>query len=132
MRQRVALARALVSQTDILLLDEPFASLDTITRARLQDELSTLWEEFGWTVVFVTHNLAEAVYLADRVVVLDHSPAGLRGIESVELPRPRVRRDPCLIAQVERLDAWMRQGKEERREETGLGPFPVASLEEEP
>ncbi|MEZ4600091.1 MAG: ABC transporter ATP-binding protein [Syntrophotaleaceae bacterium] len=104
MRQRVALARALVLNPEVLLLDEPFAALDAVTRARLQDELTALWMEFGWTVIFVTHTLAEAVYLADRVVMLDRPPAGLRGIESVDLPRPRHRRDARLIEYVERLD----------------------------
>jgi NitT/TauT family transport system ATP-binding protein len=128
MCQRVALARALVSQTDTLLLDEPFAALDTITRTRLQDDLLTLWEEYNWTIVFVTHNLAEAVYLADRVIVLDHSPVGLRGIESLELPRPRSRRDPSLLERVEHLDAWMRQNNNNTKERTGLCPGAEYSL----
>ncbi|MDY0227704.1 MAG: ABC transporter ATP-binding protein [Desulfomicrobium apsheronum] len=105
MRQRVALARALVLRPAILLLDEPFAALDAVARARLQDELSALWQEFGWTVVFVTHTLAEAVYLADRVIVLERPPVGLCAVESIVLPRPRHRRDPRLIDYVERLDA---------------------------
>jgi NitT/TauT family transport system ATP-binding protein len=104
MRQRVALARALVLRPEILLLDEPFAALDSGTRFRLQDELAGLWQDFGWTVLFVTHTLDEAVYLADRVVVLDRSPAGVRAIESIDLPRPRDRRDPRLVRLSRRLD----------------------------
>lgn len=103
MRQRVALARALVLRPRILLLDEPFAALDSATRFRLQDELAALWRDFGWTVLFVTHTLGEAVYLADRVVVLDRPPAGIRAVETIALPRPRDRRDPRLLCLSERL-----------------------------
>lgn len=107
MRQRVALARALVLRPDILLLDEPFASLDAVIRSRLQDELTELWQRFGWTVLFVTHILSEAVYLADRVVVLDRPPSGLRTIERIMLPRPRNRLDARLTQQTEELKARM-------------------------
>jgi NitT/TauT family transport system ATP-binding protein len=107
MRQRVALARALVLQPRLLLLDEPFAALDTVTRARLQDELVALWRLHGWTVVFVTHILAEAVYLADRVMILDRSPVGLRLDRSLDLPRPRNRRDPQLIRIIDHLNCEM-------------------------
>lgn len=107
MRQRVALARALVLRPGLLLLDEPFASLDANTRTRLQDELTALWQEYGWTVIFVTHTLSEAVYLADRVVVLDRPPVGLQTIESIELPRPRNRRDPLLLERIEQLRACL-------------------------
>ncbi|WP_028317764.1 ABC transporter ATP-binding protein [Desulfobulbus elongatus] len=107
MRQRVALARALVLRPDILLLDEPFASLDAVMRSRLQDELTGLWRQFGWTVLFVTHILTEAVYLADRVVVLDRPPSGLRAIERIGLPRPRNRLDARLAEQTEELRARM-------------------------
>lgn len=91
MRQRVALARAIVLEPEILLLDEPFASLDSVTRAQLQDELAALWKSNGWTVVFITHSLSEAVYLGDRVFVLGHPPMGLRAIEAVGIERPRSR-----------------------------------------
>ena len=107
MRQRVALARALVLRPDILLLDEPFASLDAVIRSRLQDELTELWQRFGWTVLFVTHILSEAVYLADRVVVLDRPPSGLRTIERIMLPRPRNRLNAQLTQQTEELKARM-------------------------
>lgn len=96
MRQRVALARALVLRPDILLLDEPFAALDAITRAHLQDELLKLWDIYGWTIIFVTHNLAEAVYLADRVVILNPPPQGLSEIIEINIPRPRTRQDEQL------------------------------------
>ncbi len=105
MRQRVALARAWVLRPRALLLDEPFASLDAVARARLQDALLTLWGESAWTVVFVTHNLAEAVYLADRVAILHRPPAGLTRIETIDIPRPRRRSDPDLIERTRRLAA---------------------------
>lgn len=90
-RQRVALARALAVDPDILLMDEPFAALDAITRESLQDELARIHVETGKTVVFVTHSIDEAVYLADDIVVLDGKPAGLVANVSVPLARPRQR-----------------------------------------
>lgn len=92
MRQRVALARALVLEPEILLLDEPFAALDSVTRNHLQDELLKLWQTYDWTVIFVTHNLAEAVYLADRVAVLHPPPVGLSQIVPINIKHPRTRR----------------------------------------
>ena len=94
MRQRVALARSLVLSPDILLLDEPFAALDLRTREHLQDELLQMWEEYGWTIIFVTHGLTEAVYLADRVLVLQQGQEAL--LRSVSLPRPRKRQDKAV------------------------------------
>lgn len=107
MRQRVAFARAIVLRPAILLLDEPFASLDAATRSRLQDELVDLWQQFDWTVVFVTHTLAEAVYLADRVIVLERPPVGLRAIENIDLPRPRKLLDAKLLEQTDNLSRIM-------------------------
>ncbi len=89
MRQRANLARALVGDPDILLMDEPFAALDAQTREILQSELLSIWGQRQKTVVFVTHQLDEAVYLADRVVVLSTSPGRVRQIVPVDLPRPR-------------------------------------------
>jgi len=90
-RQRVALARALAVDPDILLMDEPFAALDAITRETLQDELSRIHAETGKTVVFVTHSIDEAVYLADDIVALDGKPAGMLANITVPLARPRQR-----------------------------------------
>ncbi len=90
MRQRVALARSLILRPKLLLLDEPFTALDTSTRSRLQDMLLSLWEEFGLTIVFVTHALSEAVYLADRVLLLGEQ-AGMAELEVIGLARPRSR-----------------------------------------
>lgn len=90
-RQRVAIARALAVEPDILLMDEPFSALDAITRGTLQDELLRLRAATGKTILFVTHDIDEAVYLADRVVVLSGSPAGITATLPVSAPHPRVR-----------------------------------------
>jgi len=89
MRQRVALARALAMRPEILLMDEPFAALDEQTRMVLGEELLRLQEELQQTVVFVTHNLGEAVQLSDRVVAMTARPASIKSILEVDLPRPR-------------------------------------------
>ena len=89
MQQRVAIARALAYQPAILLMDEPFASVDAQTRGDLEDLILRVRDEFGITIVFVTHDIDESVYLADRVVVLTHSPTEVKEIVSVPLPRPR-------------------------------------------
>jgi NitT/TauT family transport system ATP-binding protein len=89
MRQRANLARALVADPEILLMDEPFAALDAQTREILQAELLSIWGQRKKTVVFVTHQLDEAVYLADRVVVLSANPGRVKEIVPIDLPRPR-------------------------------------------
>lgn len=89
MKQRVALARALAYDPAVLLMDEPFAAVDAQTREVLQDELLRIWEETRKTVIFVTHAIEEAVYLADRVVVLTANPGLIREIVPVSLARPR-------------------------------------------
>ncbi len=91
MRQRTALARSLVVNPDILLLDEPFSSLDTRTSQELQGSLRTLWKESSTTVVFVTHNIEEAVFLARKVIVLGHRPGRIVRFENIDLPEPRSR-----------------------------------------
>lgn len=89
MQQRVAIARALAYQPHLLLMDEPFASVDAQTRADLEDLVLDVHERFEITVVFVTHDIDESVYLADRVIVLSHRPTTVKEIVTVSLPRPR-------------------------------------------
>jgi len=89
MAQRVAIARALIHNPDILLLDEPFASLDALTRERMGSELLRIWQAARKTVLMVTHSIAEAVFLSDRVLVLTQRPARLSLDLPIALPRPR-------------------------------------------
>jgi NitT/TauT family transport system ATP-binding protein len=89
MRQRVALARALATEPDVLLMDEPFAALDAQTRDLLHDELERIWAETGRTIVFVTHNVREAVRLGDRVALFTFRPGRIKREYKVDLPRPR-------------------------------------------
>lgn len=88
MRQRVALARALAVEPSVLFMDEPFAALDAFTRLRLQDELLRLWQEKKPTVVFVTHDLDEAVYLGGKVVLMAPNPGRVQKVVAIDLPRP--------------------------------------------
>jgi NitT/TauT family transport system ATP-binding protein len=89
MQQRVAIARALAYQPEILVMDEPFASVDAQTRADLEDLLLSVWEKFSVTILFVTHDIDEAVYMGDRILVLTRRPTVLEEIVEVDLPRPR-------------------------------------------
>lgn len=89
MRQRVAIARVLALDSPILLMDEPFGALDALTRRNLQDELLRIWQELGKTVVFVTHSIEEAIYLADRIVVMTYRPGTVKRDLIVEMTRPR-------------------------------------------
>jgi len=98
MRQRVAIARALATEPDVLLMDEPFAALDAQTRDLLHDELERIWSETGRTIIFVTHNVREAVRLGDRVVLFTFRPGRLKSEFPVTLPRPRHLEDPDVAA----------------------------------
>jgi NitT/TauT family transport system ATP-binding protein len=94
MRQRVAIARILALDSQIMLMDEPFGALDSLTRRNLQDELLRLWAEVKKTIIFVTHSIEEAIYLADRIIVMSYRPGTIKRDLMVDLPRLR---DPASI-----------------------------------
>lgn len=98
MAQRVAIARALVNDPKLLLLDEPFGKLDSLTRLKMQNELLQLWQRSGFTAVLVTHDVEEALLLADRVIVFGDRPASIVADVPVDKPHPRRRDDSSLIA----------------------------------
>ncbi len=89
MRQRVAIARVLALDSPIMLMDEPFGALDSLTRRNLQDELSRIWTEFKKTIIFVTHSIEESIYLADRIVVMTYRPGKIKRDVSVSMLRSR-------------------------------------------
>ena len=89
MQQRVAIARALAYEPDVLLIDEPFGSLDALTRLELEDTVLRLWEELGTTILFITHDIEEAIYLSDRVWVLSGRPSQIIEELRIDFPRPR-------------------------------------------
>jgi NitT/TauT family transport system ATP-binding protein len=113
MRMRVSLARALVTRPRLLLLDEPFAALDELTRNRLDDQLRALWRELGMTVLFVTHSLSEAAYLAERTVVLSRRPARVMLDRVLELPVERgaaLRAEPGFARELGLLQRALERG----------------------
>jgi ABC-type nitrate/sulfonate/bicarbonate transport system ATPase subunit len=97
MAQRVAIARGLVNQPEVLLLDEPLGALDSLTRAYLQQELLRIWRQQRVTMLMVTHDVEEAVFLSDKIVVLGRRPATIRAVIPVDLPYPRDRIDPAFV-----------------------------------
>jgi sulfonate transport system ATP-binding protein len=109
MAQRVAIARALVSRPRILLLDEPFGALDAITRAHMQSELARIWQREHITMIFVTHDVDEAIYLGDRVVVMAGRPGRIRTQFPVDIDRPRRRTDPAFNLLKEQILGFLEQ-----------------------
>jgi NitT/TauT family transport system ATP-binding protein len=89
MKMRVSIARALVTQPRVLLMDEPFGALDDITRSKLNSDLLSLWQQQQWTVAFVTHNISEAVFLSNRVIVMAARPGRVLADLSIDAPYPR-------------------------------------------
>jgi NitT/TauT family transport system ATP-binding protein len=108
MKQRVALARALAPDPQVLLMDEPFAALDALTRDQLYDDIQRIWMESRKTIVFVTHNMREAVCLGDRVVLMSPSPGRITSIFDIALPRPRNINSPDLVGYTSRIAAALK------------------------
>ena len=106
MRQRVGIARAFAIEPEILLMDEPFGALDALTRGSIQDQLIELWQQVRRTVVMITHDVDEAIYLSDRVVVMSDGPSSrIVDIVSIDLPRPRVRSELLRVPRYHELRA---------------------------
>jgi ABC-type nitrate/sulfonate/bicarbonate transport system ATPase subunit len=97
MAQRTALARALINHPKVLLLDEPLGDLDQFTRMRLQDEVLRIWQDRGTTMLLVTHDIDEAIYMSDRIVLLTPRPGRIDRLIEVNLPRPRLRNSPDFL-----------------------------------
>jgi len=132
MRQRVALARALASEPDVLLMDEPFAALDAQTRDLLHDELERIWAETGRTIIFVTHNVREAVRLGDRVVLFTFRPGRIKKEFPVELSRPRQLEDISVAVGAREILDDLREEinkslSAEYTEEVWRGPLPASN-----
>jgi NitT/TauT family transport system ATP-binding protein len=109
MKQRVALARSLVTEPDVLLMDEPFAGLDAQTRDLLHEEVARLWSATGKTIVFVTHNVREAVRLGGRVIVMSFRPGRIKSQFTITLPRPRNLEDPQLTLMAREVLAQLKE-----------------------
>ena len=121
MRQRVAIARALALNPAVLLMDEPFGALDAFTRDRLHAELETIWESTGKTILFVTHNVREAVALGDRVLVFAPRPGRIVGEFRIDLPRPRSLEDHQVADKTAEIMTVLRAAIDEGEEEASYG-----------
>ena len=120
MKQRVAIVRALANQPRILLMDEPFGALDAQTRARMQAHLLEIWRKIDITIVFITHDLDEAIFLADRILVLSAHPGQVQELIEVPVPHPRNPAQfisPEFLATKARLEELIHQGAVEDEEE---------------
>ena len=127
MQQRVAIARALAYQPSMLLMDEPFASVDAQTRGDLEDLVLEVREEFGITILFVTHDIDESVYLSDRVVVLTHSPTEVKEVIPVALPKPRDQIATKALPEFAQLRTHVYRLI--KREQDGAGPADAVPLD---
>ena len=107
MKQRVEIARALAANPDIIYMDEPFGALDFITRLKMRSDLTRIWQSEGKTILFVTHDIEEAVQLADRVLVMSQRPATIQTVVPVELPRPRDLDSPGYLETRDRIFSAM-------------------------
>ena len=119
MKQRVAIARALANQPRVLFMDEPFGALDAQTRCQMQSYLLDIWKNVDITIVFITHDLDEAVFLSDRILVLDANPGRIREIVEVPVPRPRSEAqlfDPTFMATRKHIDHMMHPPGQEQKE----------------
>jgi NitT/TauT family transport system ATP-binding protein len=133
MRQRVAIARALVNEPRIMLMDEPFGALDAQTRAKMQQHLLDIWRNIDLTILFITHDLDEAIYLADRILVLKPHPGEVLELVEVPVPRPRSAAQfsgPEFQATKARLEALIHPPQPESGDddEAGLDPRPMLRL----
>ena len=118
MKQRIQIARVLATEPDMLLMDEPFAALDAQTRGQMQDELTRIWSSSRRTVLFITHDVVEALILGDRVGVMHAGPrSSIREIFSIDLPRPRDRTDPELLKTYRRIQEILAEEVQRSREE---------------
>jgi NitT/TauT family transport system ATP-binding protein len=118
MKQRLQIARALAIDPDVLLMDEPFGALDPLTRRRMHEELLRIWQQTRKTIVFVTHDISEAVVLADRIVLLTVGPhSHIAATFSVDLPRPRQAADPSVAALLAEIEGTIDAGAIGEREE---------------
>jgi len=133
MKQRVAIVRALANQPRILLMDEPFGALDAQTRCRMQAHLLEIWKKIDITIVFITHDLEEAIFLADRILVLSPRPGRVQELIEVSVPRPRSSAQfvtPEFLATKARLEELIHQAHTEEPEDSGETYPPVMRLTE--
>ncbi|MDS0861910.1 ABC transporter ATP-binding protein [Burkholderia pseudomultivorans] len=128
MKQRVAIARALANRPRILLMDEPFGALDAQTRARMQTHLLDIWRNIDVTILFITHDLDEAIFLADRILVLKANPGAVQELIEVPVPRPRDYsqvNSPAFIATKARLEALIRPKEVALADDDGVRPHMI-------
>lgn len=128
MKQRVAIARALAVQPEMLLMDEPFGSLDAYTREIMQEELLRIWQKERKTVLFVTHSVEEAVTLSDTIVVMAGRPGTVRNVVKVGIPRPRKNTDPRFVELRGRIQSDVRAASNVDREDADVIPGVAATV----